>query len=412
MDFTDMAQFPDSARQDAAGDASQLLSRVGYAVLALAAPSAAVLASRAIFVLFPIGVALLLVAAALDPVAEFVGRIRVVARSPLTWAALALFGWAALSILWSPFPGSGAQHLLKLGATALATVLVMASAREHMRATDLYLFPIGVLATMATILVLWFAKQQGLDPDGGRIDIGATTMVVMLFPAMGGLAARGRNGYARALLMLALVYAFAIGAAATAAALLVGLAVLSFAVSDIRRTVNELSWLIAALVVISPLVPAIAPTLARFVFHAKLANLAAPYPTLGAAASLILHDIVRLMTGHGIDTVSRGVETGILPALSPRVAVFEIWYELGIVGALAAATAVWLGFRAIGEMAPRLAPYMAATFACDLTLGFLSQDSTQMTWVTLLAISAIAVGAAARSQYRTTRPSAANLAHF
>ena len=118
------------------------------------------------------------------------------------------------------------------------------------------------------------------------------------------------------------------------------------------------------------------------------------------------------MTGHGIDTVVRGVEAGLLPALSPRIAVFEIWYELGIVGALAAAAAVWLGFRAIGEMAPRLAPYVAATFACDLTLGFLAQDTTQMTWVTLLAISAIAVGAAARSQYRTTRPSAASLAHF
>ena len=68
--------------------------------------------------------------------------------------------------------------------------------------------------------------------------------------------------------------------------------------------------------------------------------------------------------------------------------------------------------RARAAAAPRLAPYVAATFACDLTLGFLSQDMTQMTWVTLLAISAIALGAAARSQYRTTRPSAASLAHF
>ncbi len=407
-----MAQFSSSARQDAAGDASQLLSRVGYVVLALAAPSGVALSSRAIFVLFPIGVALLVVAAALDPVAGFVERVRGVVMSPVTWAAAALFAWATLSILWSPFPSSGAQHQLKLAATALATLLVMACGREHMRATDLYLFPIGVVLTMATILVLWFAEQQGLGPDAGRIDLGATTMVVMLFPAMGGLAARGRNGYARALLMLALVYAFAIGAPAATAALLVGLSALSFAVSDIRRTVNELGWLIAGLVVVSPVVPAIAPAFAHLVFHAKLASLAAPYPTLGAAASLILHDETRLMTGHGLDAVIRGVEAGILPALSPRVVVFEIWYELGIIGALAAAAAVWLGFRAIGEMAPRLAPYMAATFACDITLGFLSQDSTQMTWTTLLAISAIAIGAAARSQYRTTRPSAANLAHF
>ncbi len=407
-----MTQFSGSGRQDAAGDAAQLLSRVGYVVLALAAPSALALSSRALFVLFPIGVALHIVAAALDPAPGFVGRVGGVGKSPVTWAALALFAWAALSLLWTPFPASGAQHLFKLAATALMTLAVMASAREHIRATDLYLFPIGVVLTMATILALWFAAQQGLDPDGGRIVQGCTAMVVMLFPALGGLAARGRNGYARALMMLSLAYVFAIGAAATAAAVLVGFAVLSFAISDIRRTVADLSWLVAGLVLISPLIPAVAPTLSHWLFHAKLDNLAAPYPTLAAAARLILHDVLRLMTGHGIDTVGRGVEAGLLPPLTPRVAMFEIWYELGVVGALAVASVVWLGFRAIGEMAPRLAPYVAATFACDLTLGFVSQDMTQMTWVTLLAISAIALGAAARSQSRTTRPSAANLAHI
>ncbi len=407
-----MTQFSGSGRQDAAGDAAQLLSRVGYVVLALAAPSALALSSRALFVLFPIGVALHIVAAALDPAPGFVGRVGGVGKSPVTWAALALFAWAALSLLWTPFPASGAQHLFKLAATALMTLAVMASAREHIRATDLYLFPIGVVLTMATILALWFAAQQGLDPDGGRIVQGCTAMVVMLFPALGGLAARGRNGYARALMMLSLAYVFAIGAASTAAAVLVGFATLSFAISDIRRTVADLSWLVAGLVLISPLIPAVAPTLSHWLFHAKLDNLAAPYPTLAAAARLILHDVLRLMTGHGIDTVGRGVEAGLLPPLTPRVAMFEIWYELGVVGALAVASVVWLGFRAIGEMAPRLAPYVAATFACDLTLGFVSQDMTQMTWVTLLAISAIALGAAARSQYRTTRPSAANLAHI
>jgi hypothetical protein len=407
-----MAQFSGSARPDAAGDAAQLLSRIGYAVLALAAPSAVILSSRAIFVLFPIGVALLLVAAALDPVAGLPDRFRAVRDSPAAWAAVALFGWAALSVLWSPFPSSGGQMLLKIATTAIAAMFVMATAREHLRATDLYLFPIGVLLAMATILVLWFALQQGAELDASRIYVGGVVLVAILFPAMGGLAARGRNGYTRALMVLALVYVFAIGAPATAAALLVGFAVLSFAVSDTRRTVNDLSWLTAGLIMVSPLVLAIAPTLSHWLFHARLSSLGAPYPTVSAGASLILHDVVRLFTGHGVDTVVRGVESGVLPALSPRVVVFQIWYELGIVGAVAAATAAWLGFRSIGDMAPRLAPYVAATFACDLTLGFLAEDLTQMTWVTLLAISAIAVSAAARSQYRTTRPSAASLAHF
>jgi len=406
-----MAQFWRSTEQDAAADAARLLSRVGYAVLAVAAPSALVLSTRATFILFPIGFALLLAAAALDPAAGFVERLRSIVASRVAWATLALFAWATLSLLWTPFPIAGAQLLLKLGAIALATALVIASAPERMRATDLYLFPIGVALVMATIFCVWFAAQQGVSVDPGSVEIGGVALTVLLYPALAGLAARGRMGYARALAMLALASVYAIGSPATAAAMIVGFAVLSFAIADMRRTARELSWLAAGLMATLPLVLPIASSLSHFAFH-KAANLPAPYSTLAAATKLILHDRARLITGHGVDAVVRGVDAGLLPALSPRAAALEIWYDLGIVGALAAAIAVWLGFRAIGESAPRLAPYLAATFACDLAFAFLSEDFAQMTWVTLLAISAVAVGAAARSQYRTTRPSAAHLARL
>ena len=350
-----MAQLSDAPRSDAAADAAQLLSRIGYAALALATPSAATLSSRAMFVLFPVGVALLLVAASLDPVAGVGPRLRALAASPVAWAAVAMFAWAGLSLLWTPFPIPGAQRLLKIAMTALAATAVIVTARDHLRATDLYLFPIGVLILMVTIFALWFAEQQTLEPDAGRIDAGGIAMAMLLFPAMGGLAARGRNGYARTLMLLGLVYAFAIGSLPR------------------PKVLNRV---------------------------------------LAAAASLVLHDLPRLVTGHGVDTVVRGVDAGLLPTMTPRVGLFEIWYELGILGALAAAASVWFGFRAIGRAAPRLAPYLAATFAADLMLAFLSEGFAQMTWITLLAIGGIALGAAARSQYRTTRPSAAGLARF
>jgi len=407
-----MAQFSDSANRDAAADASQLLARIGYVALALATPSALALSSRAIFLLFPIGVALLLVAAALDPAAGLFARLRWVFAAPAGLAPLALVAWAALSLLWSPFPSSGAQLLLKLVGTTLATTLVVASAREHIRATDLYLFPIGVALTMATIFCVWLAGRHGSAVDAGRIEVGGVAIAVLLYPALGGLISRGRNGYARALTMLALAYVFAIGSAATAAALLVGFTVLGFAIADIRRTARELSWLSAGLTATFPLVLAIASAATRFAVNAKLTDLPPPYSTLAAATKLVLHDKARLITGHGLDAVARGLEAGWLPAAAPRSAAVEIWYDLGVVGALAAAAAIWLGFRAVGGVAPRLAPYLAAALACDVTFAFLSESFADMTWVTLLAISAVAVGAAARSQYHTTRPSAAHLAQL
>jgi len=407
-----MAQLSNASPSDAAADAAQLLSRIGYAALALATPSAATLSSRAMFVLFPVGVALLLVAATLDPVAGVGPRLRGLAMSPVTWAAVAVFAWACLSLLWTPFPVPGAQRLLKIAMTALSAAAVAVTARDHLRATDLYLFPIGVLMLMVTIFALWFAEQQSLELNAGRIEAGGVAMAMLLFPAMGGLAARGRNGYARTLMLLGLIYAFAIGSGPITAALLVGIAVLSFAVSDLERTMRDVGRTAAALVLAAPLLLAVAPLLARLIFHSKLSSLGAPYPTIAAAANLVLHDLPRLITGHGVDTVVRGADAGLLPTMTPRVGLFEIWYELGVIGALAAAAGVWFGFHAIGRAAPRLAPYLAATFAADLTLAFLSEGFAQMTWITLLAISGIALSAAARSQYRTTRPSAAGLARF
>jgi hypothetical protein len=294
----------------------------------------------------------------------------------------------------------------------VATLLAVTTTREHARATELYLFPIGLVVVMVGILIAWLAAQQGFAIDQSRISDGGLALAVLLFPTMGALAARGRNGYARLMLLLAFVYASAIGAPATMTALFVGFATLSFAVSDLGRTVRDLSWLAAALIVLSPIVVALAPTFAAWVLHAKLAALPTPYPSLRVANLVFQHDKAHMLTGHGFETVARGMRAGILPPQTPQALVFEVWYELGIVGALIAAAGAWIGFRAIGEAPPRLAPYLAAALACNLTLALLSVDLSNMTWAALLAIGVIAVDVAARSQYRTTRPSAASLAHF
>ena len=402
-----MANFSLPASNDAAEAASRLLQRLGFVVLALGAPCAEALSSRAIFLFFPIGTALLLVAAMLNPVKGVGGRLSAALGSPIGLVSLALIAWAALSLAWTPFPVEAIEHLLKLAATALAVIVALCCSRDHMRATDLYLFPVGVALAMLAILTMALADNAGVGSYADRTERSGVALVIMLWPAMAGLAARGRNGLARLLMILAAAFIFAIGAPVTAAALFVGVLVLSFAISDVKRTVTDLGILAAAIVLLSPLAPAVAPTMARWFFHAKLSSLSGPLAPLAGAAEILLHEPLRLFTGHGIDTAVRGVQAGLLPAPVPRVALFEIWYELGIIGALLSATLVWLGFRGVGATGSKVAPYLVAALACDLTLAFLSEDFSQMSWVTLLAVSALSTGAAARSQYRTKRPPAA-----
>jgi hypothetical protein len=401
-----MANFSLEASNDAAEDASRLLQRLGYVVLALGAPCAEALSARAIYLFFPIGVALLIVAAMLHPARGVAGRLYRILTSPLGLTSLALAAWTVLSLLWTPFPIEAIEHLFKIAGTTLAVIVAIASSRSHMRATDLYLFPIGVALAMLAILTMALADHAGMGSYGERVERSGVALVIMLWPAMAGLAARGRNGLARLLMIVAAAFVFAIGAPVPAAAFFLGVLALSFAISDVKRTIFDLGAVAAAIVLLCPLIPALAPMVARWFFRAKLSSLSGPFASLEGAAGVLLREPLRLFTGHGVDTAVRGVDAGLIPAPIPRVVLFEIWYDLGVIGALLGAALVWFGFRSLGGTGAKVAPYLVAAFTCDLTLAFLSEDFSQMTWVTLLAVSALSASAAVRSQYRTTRPSA------
>ena len=398
--------------KDETTDASQFLSRIGYVVLALSAPAGVVLHPLAIFILFPVGIVLLCLAALIDPPPNAGDRLVGALTTPAVLLGLAGLAWAALSMFWTPFPVAAGQHVLKLSLWTLAVWLALSAPPERARATDLYLFPLGLVLGMPTMLAVWIAQRQGASLEHVSISDGGVALATLLFPAMAGLAARGRNGYARLLLILAFVYAFAIGSTPTTIALLVGFTALSFALSDLDRTTVDLSWLAGGVILFAPVIVLLVEPLARWMMHAKLPTLPPPFPSIAFAASVVKHEWIRLLTGHGFETVGRGVHYGVLPPYTPRALLFEIWYELGLVGALIAAAGAWFGVRAIGAAPPRLAPYLAAAFACNFTLAVLSEDLTDMTWFTVLAIAIILADIAARSQYRTTRPSAAYLAHF
>ena len=55
---------------------------------------------------------------------------------------------------------------------------------------------------------------------------------------------------------------------------------------------------------------------------------------------------------------------------------------------------------------------MAAGLTAVVALAFLDVDFNDMTTLTLIAVAVISTDVAARSQYRTTRPSAASLANL
>jgi hypothetical protein len=385
---------------------------MGYAVLAVGAPVGVVVHPLALFVLFPIGVAMILMAAALEAKPGFLDRILRSFQAPALLALIAVLAWAALSTLWTPYPVSALQHVLKLALLIAATLLTVAAPRQNARATDLYLFPIGVVLLMVAMAAKGLSNtlMDAADEEGLRA--GAVALAILLFPALGGLTARGRNGYARLVLILSLAFAYIDSYRPLTVALFAGYLALSFSISDLKRTARELAWSAAALILLSPLIPAFAPTVAAWVFRTKLALLPPPYASLSVAADIFTHDKLRLITGHGFETVSRGVRAAILPVQTPKALAFTIWFELGVVGAVLAAICVWFVFRDLDRAPPRLAPFIAAGLSAIVALSFLNVDFVDMTTPTLIAVAIISTDVAARSQYRTTRPSAATLANL
>ena len=111
--------------RDDAIDASRFFSRIGYVVLAVGAPVGVVLHPLGLYVMFSIGVGLILIAAALEAGPGFAERFMRPFLVPAFLALIAGLAWAALSILWTPYPVAAAQSMLKLSVLLAATLLAV-----------------------------------------------------------------------------------------------------------------------------------------------------------------------------------------------------------------------------------------------------------------------------------------------
>lgn len=407
-----MTWSPNQARNDDAADVGQFLSRLGYVLIALGAPAGAVLHDLAIFVVYPVAIAAFVLSALIDPPGALLIRMRGAFAQPLVMIALALVAWAGVSVMWTPFSIAAGQHLLKLSLWLISLFLALTTAREHARATDLYLFPIGLVLGLAAMLAAFVANRYGFEIPHRRIHDGAVVVVTTLFPAMGGLAARGRNGLGRLLLMLSVVAVYALGSSSLILALLFGFAALSFAVSDLGRTAKDLAWGVGGMMALGPLAVVVVFEIVRATMNTGLTALGGPFATLALAHAMVIHEKLLLVTGHGFESLLRALQTGLFEPGTPRGQLFAIWYELGVVGAVLAAAGIWFGFSRLTAAPPRLAPYLAAALACNLTLAALGENLGDMLWTLSLGVAIISSHVAARSQYRTTRPSAAGLALF
>lgn len=404
-----MARASNPSTIDPALDAAALLRRVGFFGLFVILPVAAQVARRATVVLAPIAVVLLILASAIDgkyrPVWPAASRLL---RSPAFLAGLLVLGWAALSLVWTPFTGAATERLLNLMATMLLTLAGYLALPDRMRSANLYLLPVGILAaTIVAILmaVLGDTLLRGVPDDDNALDRGLTLLALVVWPAVAWLHSRGRGLQALGILLIAAA-ALALAPNATQIFAL-GVGALIFALTSYRPTlgVATTALLAAGLLVAAPLLPFVA----RPIGIALVGPVAPGVLTIKAWQKVVTTEPVRLVTGHGFETARRGRIVNLLPANAPTTLLFELWYELGVVGAFAAAFALHAAIRRVGREAAVLVPGAMAAFAAAFTIACIGVGLTVMWWITTLAITALVFIAVQRGQFRTRRPKASLL---
>ncbi|MEW6435786.1 MAG: hypothetical protein AB1508_01295 [Pseudomonadota bacterium] len=376
---------------DPAADAARLLVRLALFLLMVATPVAELIYRGPLYVFLPVGACILIVAGRLASARareDRAPRLLKILSSPIAGAAMFLFFWAGLSLLWTPFPDEAATRFFKAAATALLVFFAILALPAKTEAENLYFLPIGLAITaVATIALTLFAPQifwQGEHPDSTLAQRSVMTLTVLLWPALGALGLRERWLLAVVLAAVATAAALATFIQVALVALALSAVVYAIAVSDPQRVGQILGFGLAGLALLAPVAALV--TLA-------ITNLAhVPHVGPGLVfADLFLREWPRFITGHGVDFAQRALEIGVLPRGAPHSILFKFWYELGILGVLAFAVLAVGAFIAAGRTPIYIAPALLAGLVSGLVVTIWGAETTQIWWISLAGLDAIAL---------------------
>jgi hypothetical protein len=382
---------------DPTEQAALMLFRIGFGIVVILLPLSAIVSRRAPVVIGPIGAIVLAVATLLSRDGlNLTHKLRNALVGPIGLVSMGLIGWAILSLVWTPFPAQAAERIFRIVGTAALTVGGVLAIPEKMRTSNLYLIACGVALGIILIGLNALSVLRGIDALA--VERGTIFISLLAWPAVAHLALKKRS-------IESMLIAGSIGAIVIILkgpvilpALLVGSVILGGAINNRRATAAALMAGIIVLVLGAPL-------------WAYLFSYAPPQDTalgrlLPIWADVMTKDPVRLLTGHGMDSALRNKISPLLEVLAPKSLLFEIWYELGLLGAAGLGLFLLLGVDRISRLPHGVAPFALGAFGFSLALSVMGLGTSQTWWLTALSMIIIAFAAVANRQYLAVRPTA------
>jgi hypothetical protein len=393
---------------DPAAEAAKLLNRLGLAVLVIATPCAGLFSTQALYSLMPVGASLILVAALLRADNGLKRMMLGLYTLPVALSLLLAF-WTFLSLSWTVFHVPAGERFFKTFGTGLLVALAASCLPERTKTSNLYLIPIGLFATVLATLILILLNEAkfrgGADIETSLLQRSVITLVLLIWPALGVLSLRERWTSAGGLAVLIAIAAICAWARISLSAMAIGALTFAGAMSQPVLTARIAAIAFALLFAGAP---AWAFLIKFFVNTTGLMQSAAA-PMI-VWADLLGHEGLRLVTGHGLVMAAQGVRLGYLPAESPTSLVFEIWYDLGIVGAWSFAALILCVFAAAARAPANVAPSLLAGLVAGLMIAVFGLATEQIWWLTLVAIDALAFASLIKGAHRGKRLLAQSIA--
>ncbi len=391
---------------DPVAGASALVVRVALMILLIGALIASVATRQAVYTIVPVGAALTLVGWLLEPDMRGPRKLQHAAMTPEGLGALFLLGWAALSLLWTPFAIGPTERFVKTVATTGLVAVAAAFLPERTKTSNLYLLPIGAMAGAVALVAAIVLRWDPPTPPGELtvLDRAALGLSLVFWPGVAGLLIRNKRGFAIALAALTVAGIVAVGTPVAMVAFVISGTVwlLARGRALILARGSGLVW--AMLLVFSPLI-----ALALSVLF-EPTSLPAVMDRAIIWGDIVAKDGLRTIIGHGFDSAARAVAAGYLPYTSNRSAFFELWFELGIVGVGAAAFVVARLFALAGAASGPVAPLLLGGLTNALVISGFSVGVSPIWWVTFLALDALAFALVLRGQFKGRRPSVRDIA--
>ncbi|MCA3634609.1 MAG: hypothetical protein INF18_02695 [Methylobacterium sp.] len=381
---------------DPAADAAAMLLRLGFAIFALVIPSATLMSRWVIVVLVPIGAVLIILSSLLraDSARLSVRALSHLASGP-GLACLLLVSWALVSLLWTPVRWEAAEKLFKLLGVVLLGFFAVIALPQRMRATNLHLITIGV--ALGATLILVGSVSALLGQPVLRFPPATPERIVILLSVLGWIGAawlliKNRRSMAFALMVL-VIAAIALGPNRAAfGPLAASLLVLALAWNRPKAAGRMVGLVVAAGILLLPFASAFGSQLG-------MAGLERWW-------QMILDEPLHFLTGRGFDAGNAARVIGVIGPELPVSLISDLWFDLGVLGALFFAIPIAWAFIAAGKLGYELAPATLAALSAAMTVALFDRNATQTWWFHGLAVFAIVLMSVERGRYRTLRPRA------